>query len=78
MNFLVNSKVIHPKYYKHLKEAAQHSSLGRQKMGQFLADCRSSKVKNFKQYRNIDFNPEFQFNSEGIFTQNLKSERNKQ
>ena len=25
----VTGKVIHPKYYKHLKKAAQHSDLGR-------------------------------------------------
>ena len=27
MNFLVNSRVKRPKYYKHLKEAAQHSAV---------------------------------------------------
>ena len=48
MNFLVNSKVINPKCYKHLKEAAQHSGLGLRKMGLFLADCRLSKIKNPK------------------------------
>ena len=31
-------KVIHPKYYKHLKKGAHQSHLGRQKMGWFLAD----------------------------------------
>ena len=31
-------KVIHPKYYKHFKESAQESHLGRYKMGWFLAD----------------------------------------
>ena len=30
-------KVIHPKYYKHLKKGAHQSHLGRQKMGWFLA-----------------------------------------
>jgi hypothetical protein len=33
-----NSKVIHPKYYKHLKKGASQSHLGKQKMGWFLAD----------------------------------------
>ena len=32
------AKVIHPKYYKHLKKGAHQSHLGRQKMGWFLAD----------------------------------------
>ena len=36
--FLVMHKVIHPKYYKHLKKGAHQSHLGRQKMGWFLAD----------------------------------------
>ena len=31
-------KVIHPKYYKHLKKGAHQSHLGRPKMGWFLAD----------------------------------------
>ena len=31
-------KVIHPKYYKHLKKGARQSYLGRQKMDWFLAD----------------------------------------
>ena len=31
-------KVIHPKYYKHLKKGAHQRHLGRQKMGWFLAD----------------------------------------
>ena len=31
-------KVIHPKYYKHLKKGAHQSHLGRQKMDWFLAD----------------------------------------
>ena len=31
-------KVIHPKYYKHLKKGAHQSHLGRQKIGWFLAD----------------------------------------
>ena len=31
-------KVIHPKYYKHLKKGVYQSHLGRQKMGWFLAD----------------------------------------
>ena len=31
-------KVIHPKYYKHLKKGAHQNHLGRQKMGWFLAD----------------------------------------
>ena len=31
-------KLIHPKYYKHLKKGAHQSHLGRQKMGWFLAD----------------------------------------
>ena len=31
-------KVIHPKYYKHLKKGAHQSHLGRQKMGWCLAD----------------------------------------
>ena len=34
----VYTKVIHPKYYKHLKKGAHQSHLGRQKMGWFLAD----------------------------------------
>ena len=34
----VRIKVIHPKYYKHLKKGAQQSHLGRQKVGWFLAD----------------------------------------
>ena len=32
------SKVIHPKYCKHLKEGAHQSHLGRRKVGWFLAD----------------------------------------
>ena len=31
-------KVIHPKYYKHLKKGVHQNHLGRQKMGWFLAD----------------------------------------
>ena len=31
-------KVIHPNYYKHLKEGAHQRNLGRQKIGWFLAD----------------------------------------
>ena len=34
----VTLKVIHPKYYKHLKKGAHQSHLGRQKMGWFLVD----------------------------------------
>ena len=47
-NFKENSKVIHPKYYKHLKKGAHQSHYGRQIMGWFLAE-----------YPVIDFNPEF-------------------
>ena len=36
--FPTTLKVIHPKYYKHLKKGAHQSHLGRQKMGWFLAD----------------------------------------
>ena len=36
--YVVLVKVIHPKYYKHLKKGAHQSHLGRQKMGWFLAD----------------------------------------
>jgi hypothetical protein len=36
--FIVYDKVIHPKYYKHLKEAALHSHMGRCTMGWFGAD----------------------------------------
>ena len=32
------TKVIHPKYYKHLKTGTHQSHLGKQKMGWFLAD----------------------------------------
>jgi hypothetical protein len=32
------AKVIHPKYYEHLKKGAHQSRLGKQKMGCFLAD----------------------------------------
>ena len=41
-------KVIHPKYYKHLKKGAYQSHLGRQKIGWFLAalTCTSSKTDN--------------------------------
>ena len=48
---LLPTKVIHPKYYKHLKKGAHQSHLGRQKMGWFLADiksrlaCTSSKIE---------------------------------
>ena len=38
MLFELTGKVIHPKYYKHLKKGAHQSHLGRQKMGWFLAD----------------------------------------
>ena len=31
--FLILTKLIHPKYYKHLKKGAHQSHLGRQKMG---------------------------------------------
>jgi hypothetical protein len=37
-HFDVCPKVIHPKYYKHLKKGVHQSHLGRQKMGWFLAD----------------------------------------
>ena len=40
-----NSKVIHPKHYKHLKKGALQSHLGRQKMGWFLADLPVHQVK---------------------------------
>ena len=33
-----HSKVVHPKYNKHLKKGAHQSHLGRQNMGWFLAD----------------------------------------
>ena len=36
--FTAPDKVIHPKYYKHLKKGAHQSHLGRQKMSWFLAD----------------------------------------
>jgi hypothetical protein len=42
------AKVIHPKYYKHLKKGAHQSHSGRQKMGWFLAcrlACTSSKTE---------------------------------
>ena len=46
-------KVIHPKYYKHLREATHSSHLGR------LLSLLIHQVKqNFKQYNNIDFNSE--------------------
>ena len=35
---LLPTKVIHPKNYKHLKNVAHQSRLGRQKMGWFLAN----------------------------------------
>jgi hypothetical protein len=39
-------KVIHPKYYKHFKEDAQHKqSFGQIKMGWFLADQLVHQVK---------------------------------
>ena len=38
-------KVIHPKFYKHLKEVAQDSHLGTQKMSWFLADRLVHQVK---------------------------------
>ena len=38
MHIKYYTKVIHPKYYKHLKKGAHQSHLGRQKMGWFLAD----------------------------------------
>ena len=37
-DFLATGKVIHPKYYKHLKKGAHQSHLGRQKISWFLAD----------------------------------------
>ena len=55
-------KVIHPKYYKHLKKGAHQSHLGRQKMGWFSGRlaCTSSKTEIcIKQNRNLDCNPEF-------------------
>ena len=39
------TKVIHPKYYKHLKKGAHQRHLGRQKMGWFLADQPVHQVK---------------------------------
>ena len=36
-NFYLSGKVIHPKYYKHLKKGAHQSHFGIQKMGWFLA-----------------------------------------
>ena len=36
MLFELTGKVIHPKYYKHLKKGAHQSHLGRQKMDRFL------------------------------------------
>ena len=39
VSIVVVGKVIHPKYYKHLKKGAyQSQKIGRQKMGWFLAD----------------------------------------
>ena len=38
LHFCITAKVIHLKYYKHLKKGAHQSHLGRQKMGWFLAD----------------------------------------
>ena len=38
ISFDGENKVIHPKYYKHLKKDAHQSHLGRQKMGWFWAD----------------------------------------
>ena len=37
-DIVVTGKVIHPKYYKHLKKGVHQSHLGRQKIGWFLAD----------------------------------------
>jgi hypothetical protein len=37
-SLIVRSKLLHPKYYKRVKEAGQQSYLGRSKMGWFLAD----------------------------------------
>jgi hypothetical protein len=38
VEFQAQGKVIHLKYYKHLKKGTHQSHLGRQKMGWFLAD----------------------------------------
>ena len=55
-------------------ESAQHSFLGR--LNNELV-CTSRKPKNFKQYSNLDFNPEFsiQFRTY-VHPKNLKRERN--
>ena len=41
----MSAKVIHPKYYKHLKKGAHQNHLDRQKMGWFLADLPANQVK---------------------------------
>ena len=44
--YLASVKVIYPKYWKHLKEAAQHSQFGRWKVGLFCGSlaCTLSKT----------------------------------
>ena len=74
--FLVKSKIVHTKYYKHFKKSAHQSHLGRQKMGWFLADqpyCTSSKTEirteilNRKGIQILILN--FQVNLDGFFHQ---------
>ena len=58
-----NDKVIHQKYYKHLKKDAHQIHLGRQKNGLVYGRlaCISSKSELLKKKigRNLDFNTEF-------------------
>ena len=73
-------KVIHPKYYKHFKEDAQHKqSFGQIKMGWFLADQLVHQVKtwNPKQYSILYFKPELLIQFRVYFhPKMLKRERN--
>ena len=58
----VCSKVIHPKYYKHLKKGTHHSHLGtHKKMGWFLENqpVHQVKLKYQNKNRDLDFDPEF-------------------
>ena len=73
------SKVIHPKFYKHLKEVAQDSHLGTQKMSWFLADRLVHQVKPeiLNNISNLEFNPEFSVQFRLYFhPQILESESN--
>ena len=53
-------KDINPKYYKHLKEAGQHSHFGQIKNGMVSGKLHNLvKQENPKIYMNLNFNPAF-------------------